>query len=136
MGNAWPDTKLNPDTEDKLIDLLTEGQHVKTACALVGIAPQTYYNWVNKGIRGDSAYAGFSRRALEAREKATQKSVKAIIEAGDKDWRAHAWYLERSRPNMYGATERHRHEIEARTLSSLFDLASGKVPNSTNEQDE
>ena len=42
-------TKLNVDTQAKIIQALEAGATVQASCDYVGISTVTYYNWINRG---------------------------------------------------------------------------------------
>jgi hypothetical protein len=103
---------------DAVVLLLERGATVEQAAGAVGIGRSTVHDWVAKGeeVRGMEAaqltdaqktYLDFSDAVTRARESVVVLALSGIIEAGKGDWRAFAWFLERSRPDEYGRRTRH-----------------------------
>lgn len=46
MGRS---TKLNPDTQEIIIEAISSGNYQETAAALAGIEERTFYNWMKRG---------------------------------------------------------------------------------------
>lgn len=101
----------DPSVADEICRLVEEGSPVVDACDIVGIAPATYCNWVNKGKAGESPYVEFLERFRRARANGRKFHVDVIRKAGPDDWRASAFFLERSDPKHWGRQEKLRQEI-------------------------
>lgn len=41
-------SKLTPERQDEIVELLKAGNYVETACALVGVGRSTFYDWMEK----------------------------------------------------------------------------------------
>lgn len=76
---------------DAIVESVRNGAFQTHAAGAVGIGRRTLHDW----LRDDEEFA---LRVAQARDEATNRSVRILLEHGDKDWRAHAWYLERTRP--------------------------------------
>ena len=92
---------------NKILRLIGEGLFKKDACLLAGISRETFYQW----IRGGKQDAKEGKESLErelyeglevAEAKAVMVHVNNIKTAGASDWKASAWWLERTKPNDYG----------------------------------
>ena len=99
--------KLDNDHIEKLLANIRNGMAKKIACIAAGISTSTYYAWVKQGKEDEKQGVDSLQRQLhEALPQAEALSeleyLKIIKAAKRKDWRACAWYLERSRPERYG----------------------------------
>jgi hypothetical protein len=90
-------TKLTPAIQTSLVDVFSAGSvSIANACSLVGIAPSTYYQWMNTNPE-------FSEAIKRARAQAVMDYLKAIKTAANTGtWQAAAWWLERTHPDEYG----------------------------------
>ena len=101
-------TKLTPELQEKICNILNGGNHIITACDYIGISEKTFYHWLQRGERNapsDQAggYSEFYQAVKKARARAEVISVARIRQAGDEgNWQAHAWFLERSNPKRWG----------------------------------
>lgn len=92
---------------NKILRLIGEGLFKKDACLLAGISRETFYQWIREGKQdAKEDKESLERELYEGLEvaevKAVQVHVKNIKSAGGKDWKASAWWLERTRHNDYG----------------------------------
>jgi len=103
-------TKLNPQLQERICQLISAGNYIKTACQAVGISEQTYINWMK---RGEKSQKGLYFEFFESVKKAEAQSIArnvAVIQSAAKDtWQAAAWWLERKHPQDWGKKERHEH---------------------------
>jgi hypothetical protein len=99
-----PASKLTPARTRKIIALISEGSTIEVACAACGISARTYRRWAAtpNDASTDNRYAAFAAAAEIARAEAEAKAVRMIRTSGREDWRAWAWYLERSHPDRWG----------------------------------
>jgi len=99
-------TDLTPDLQQQLVAALSSGVPIKDACAFVGIADVTYYNWMNRGQKarkGDERFVEFFKEATRARVMARVGAVAVIrssVKAGNSE--DARWFLERSDPANWG----------------------------------
>jgi len=81
-----------------------------TACALVGISEQTYYEWLRKGGEGKQPYGEFLESVKKAEAKAEELAVGTVIRVGldpeNPNWQAAMTYLERRYPERWGRRNR------------------------------
>lgn len=92
-------TKLTPERQKQICDLLKSGNWVETACTLAGIDKQTHYNWINR------AQAELNRMQEEGREDPDPNEAPYLD------------YLD--------ATTQARAEAEARNVALIQQAASG-----------
>ena len=131
-------SKLTPAVTQELYSAIAGGNTHETACALAGIAPSTFYEWLSKGEKAKSGkFLEFAEQIRKGEALAEAKRIDIIRKAGEgkgqfqekPDWKAAAWYLERRYPEKWGRRiisadvshsgeitevkeERHRVEIE------------------------
>ena len=99
--------KLSKININKLLDFIAQGMTVENACFVTGISEKTYYLWFNQGKEdAENETESLQRKLYEgipaARALCEQTHLQNIMEAGKKNWRASAWFLERTRPHIYG----------------------------------
>lgn len=108
-------TICTPELVEELCEVLRGGNFICVACDYVGIDESTYYGWVKRAEaeleRVDNGeeptekgqiYVRFFKAVTRARKDAERKSVESLRKSGDEDWRAHAFWLERSFPDRWG----------------------------------
>lgn len=88
---------------------LEEGCSIADACALAGIAESTYHDWVRRGDAGEAPFSEFSELTRAARAKGRREHIQAIKKAASDDWRAAAFFLERSDPANWGP----KHKVQS-----------------------
>lgn len=84
--------------------MILTGVPIGTAAVANGIPKRTFFEWLAKG-RGDEGaepYRTFAVEVDEAQEAWAARAVRRIDQAGEKDYRALAWLLERRRPEEFG----------------------------------
>lgn len=88
--------KLNPELTKNICKNIKNGIPFKYACKIGGISKSTFYNWHNKGKKAnDGLFKEFYDEVEEAKAVAIALRVKRIYKAGEKNWKADAWWLER-----------------------------------------
>jgi len=98
----------------QVVALVREGQTLETAARVAGIHRDTLHEWRRRGRtaaargadgealdRADVAYVEFEEAVSAARAEAEAAAVQVIWSAMPRDWRAAAWYLERSVPEHW-----------------------------------
>lgn len=111
-------TKKQMTVGQAVVTVLACGCSIDTAASVVGITRTTIYDWIAKGQefadaelkeipKDQRVYTEFSDAVARAREMVVQLALDGIIEAGKEDWRALAWFLERSRPDEFGRRTRY-----------------------------
>lgn len=97
-------TKLDPTIHAKIVESIRAGNYLETAAAVAGIDPRNLRHWIRKGARGIEPYRQFSEDVTAAMATGETAAVAMLRAHGRKDWRALAWWLERTRPARYGQT--------------------------------
>ena len=93
-------TRCTAQLQAQFCEALAKYHTIKDACAVAGIGESTFYLWLLKGMSGEQPYLQFVEMLQLARARVRTTLVDEIIT--DKDWRAKAWYLERSWPDAFG----------------------------------
>lgn len=130
-------SKISPEIHTKIVGLLKAGNYLETASAVAGIDPKNLRAWIRKGARGIEPYRQFAEDVDQAMAESEGAALAMLRAHGRKDWRALAWWLERTRPAQYGQTvavaasverqlddvvERLRRGLDAATFQRVADL--------------
>lgn len=109
-------TKLNPEMQEKICQLLKAGNTFRTACEVAGIGETTGQEWRARGENrhsaraGDEIFARFAKATRKAEEEAAARNVALIQKAAAAGtWQAAAWWLERKFPSEWARIDRHEH---------------------------
>lgn len=103
-------TKLNQPLQERICQLISAGNYIKTACQAVGISEQTYINWMKWGEKSrKGVYFEFFESVKKAEAQSVARNVAVIQSAAKETWQAAAWWLERKHPQDWGKKERHEH---------------------------
>ncbi len=99
--------KLSKTSINKLLDNISQGMSIENACYVTGICNKTYYLWYNQGKEdAENDTESIQRKLFEgipaAQAICEQMHLQNIADAGKKNWRASAWFLEHTRPKKYG----------------------------------
>lgn len=112
---------------------LALGNTHTNACRLAGISYDLFRRWMALGGHPLSAakqqdvvaveeavepYYSFAMRVVQARAAAEERAIHQVISAGDRDWRAAAWFLEKTNPEEW-APEKKQASIQIGTTSGV-----------------
>lgn len=99
---AGRNTKLTPERQKKICDVLRGGNTRRVAAILGGIGERTFYDWLEwanpEHERHDEIYSQFSQAVTRAEAEAEEEHVKNIQLQGIGDWRASVEWLKRRQP--------------------------------------
>lgn len=110
-------TKLTPELQAEMVNIIRGGNYVETACAYVGLNKSTFYDWMKRGAReidrvkknpkarvrkDEQIYVEFSNAIKKAEAEAEARDVLIIAKAAESQWQAAAWRLERRLPSKWG----------------------------------
>jgi hypothetical protein len=114
---------LDKACEQSIIEAIQLGGHLDDAAQRGGINRRTLYRWLEKGKqyqadlekgsepnKDDLPYYNLMRNVEDTSASVRLRMVGRILVAADDDWKAAAWYLERSQPEQWG---RRNQPIEA-----------------------
>lgn len=102
-------SSLTPWIQKKICKHVREGNHVRTAAAVVGLSPQTIRNWLDWGTQTDKdgnllydiKYYNFVVAVLQAEAESEIKAVEEVRAAGYVEWRAAMEFLGRRFPDHW-----------------------------------
>jgi hypothetical protein len=113
---------LTPTRQETIVNLISAGNYIETACQAVGISPATYHVWQNRGrtererlnVQKDAEpdpkeapYLDFVEAVEKAFAEAEARNLALIQNAAlAGTWQAAAWILERTRGKRYVRTEK------------------------------
>lgn len=95
--------ELTPDIQQRLIQAILSGNYLETAAAYAGIARSTLYSWLRRCARENNGpFHELSNAVKKALADAEVRDVTHIAKAGESEWQASAWRLERKFPDKWG----------------------------------
>lgn len=97
-------TKLTPKIQDEIVELLKAMNYVETACAVVGISKNTYYDWIKKANESKrrNKYTIFRDEIEKAQAWGEARLVATINRHSERNWQAGAWLLEKRHSDRWG----------------------------------
>ena len=103
-------TALTPDLQKIITDTIRQGNYAHVAAAAAGITEKTFYEWLQRGDRGEEPFREFSEQVLISASEA-EKNMTDVLRAAatgtvEGDWKAGAWWLERRFPKRWGRQQR------------------------------
>ena len=110
--------KFLPDILEKIYEAIEMGLTKTLAASYAGVSRDSMRAWRLKGEQDiendiDSPFAEFVHRMEMARARRAAKWLKNISLAGQNQWQANAWLLERTERDSFGLNnveESHEHE--------------------------
>ena len=115
--------ELTPDQIQSVAESIKNGAPRLRALKAAGIGPGEYRTLLRLAADGVTPYPSFLRILEKAESEAQQHHIDAISES--KDWRAHAFILERQYPEEWG--QKIKLEVE-RELEKVFAVAQEVLP--------
>jgi hypothetical protein len=94
-----------PELATRIITYIKAGSYAETAAAAAGVNRSTLHRWLKRGAEGEEPFATFADSVEGALAEAELRDVIRLDKAGDEDWRAVAWKLERRNPKRWGRCE-------------------------------
>ena len=122
-------TKLSPTRKKQICTHLAAGNSRRISAEAAGISRRTFQRWMAKGEEQTKGpFRAFRRAVIRAEAEAVTVAVGCIREAGKKNWRAAAWWLERRHPKDWGRWEQLRLSPgEAQPTEIVFRIGKGPV---------
>ncbi|HZK28535.1 MAG TPA: hypothetical protein VFD00_13445 [Thermoclostridium sp.] len=117
MAKMGRPTKLNDKVQHEIVTAVKQGNYIETASAYAGINKTTLYDWLRRGRReiarvekdgrrrikkSEEKYVNFSHALEKALAESEMRDVLIIGKAGETQWQASAWRLERKFPDKWG----------------------------------
>lgn len=111
---------------DKLcIDICNEikiGTPMRHAAISHGISHDTFYRWYNKGKNAKSGkFKRFYDSVEEAKSAAITLRARRIYKAGESNWQADAWWLERVDSKNFGRKD--HHTVQSENINKNINLS-------------
>lgn len=142
-------TKLNKETQLKVVNAIKAGNYIETAAAYAGISRSTLYDWLKRGERekqrlakssryrmkkAEAIYVEFSDTVEKALAESEMRDVLTIGKAAEIQWQAAAWRLERKFPEKWGRTRKTKldeveQEMRIEKLQAQVDSIKGIADN-------
>lgn len=131
---------------EAVVMALEHGCTLEKAAETTGVHRTTIHDWLARAEEwrpaveegktipaAEAKYLDFLYATTRARARAVEDALRTILEAGKGDWRAAAWFLERSFPDDYGRRTRLDHggvggDGETMSLAELFARAASDPP--------
>lgn len=115
-------SKLTPELQTRICDMLRAGNYLETAAAYAGVNKTTLYDWMKRGAREmerveksegkakirkkEQPYVDFSNAIEKALAEAEVRDLIIISNAAKTDWKAAAWKLERKNWQRWGRKDK------------------------------
>jgi transposase len=109
---------LTREVHEKVREALDAGAYQRDAATYAGISPRTFYGWLNRAREAEEALdrgepvesvdrdlVAFLHMVEGARARVAVDLLTVVQTAARRDWRAAAWFLERSYPEQWGKRE-------------------------------
>ena len=114
-------TKLTDKLCDEICNDIKAGVPIKHAAISHGITEVTFYNWYNQGKTAKrGAKKQFYDKVEEAKSVAITLRARRIYKAGETNWQADAWWLERVDPENFGRKDHHEVNMKAKVQSDIL----------------
>lgn len=113
-----PTLCTDPDSVDRILDAIREGNTISIAAESGGVSRRTVHQWLQNARMAvvareedpeaeitpyDDHYIDFLIEFQKAQAEMKKKLLQRIIEAGEKQWTANAWVLERLFPEEFSS---------------------------------
>ena len=95
--------KCTKELIDQAVELAGNGMPNKDICKVVGIDTSTLYGWLRDPKTANQIHLSHSMEKARGMRKAYH--LKNINEQASNDWKASAWYLERTEPMDYSLSQ-------------------------------
>lgn len=95
-------TKLNPQTQERIVKAISDGNYLQNACALAGISEQTFGDWRRRGENGEEPFLAFLEAVTRAEAIAEDVIISQWRDQIPQDWRAARDFLARRHPDRWG----------------------------------
>ena len=107
--------KLTDELCKEICNDIKAGVPIKHAAISHGITERTFYNWFDRGKEAKSGkFKKFYDEIKEAKSVAITLRARRIYKAGESNWQADAWWLERVDPDNFGRKDTHKIDMDAR----------------------
>ena len=108
--------KFSIDTQTVILNSLRKGNFRITACKEANISQALLSQWMRNP---KEEFREFAKKVIEVEAQVESRAVNKILEAGDKDAKWYAWYLERRHKHWNGAVHRWELQVLQKQLKQL-----------------
>lgn len=126
-GKVGRPSRFNAEVLEVICKGVKLGLSYERAAENAGVSRSVLHRWIAADNAGKAQYRGVCDALAKARAEGETRLLARVIKAGEEDWRAAAWILERRHPENYARME--RREITGRDggpvqmeISSWVDL--------------
>lgn len=102
LNRGAGETLWTQELQDRIVGLIRAGNYAEVAARACGIAKKTFYDWLQRGGRGEEPFTGLAHAVEDATAQAEARDVAQIGKASEQHWQAAAWRLERKNPKRWG----------------------------------
>jgi len=97
---------LTPERQEKICQLLRDGNYISVACKIAGISHKTFTRWLKRGESEKTGkYVKFVKAVKKAEAENEARAVTIIQQAMPKSWQAAMTFLERKYPQRWARRE-------------------------------
>lgn len=127
------ETRLTPDVEDRICELVRQGNYLSTAARAAGVGYATVKTWMSRGTQeGDEheLHRAFRAAVQRAERESEQELVAMVRNHAKEDWRAAIALLERRAPKRWSKNSNVKVDgkIEHKGLGEFLSTAFGDDP--------
>ena len=118
---------LTPKAQRTIVEALTNGSYLTTACTLAGTTTHTFNYWrrlYEQGVEHAQVYADFFTAVKKAGAKAENDALRTIRD-GESGWQSSAWFLERRFYKRWGDKAKKQEKEDA--SAAKWDAAMDKL---------
>lgn len=116
MGTPGAPTKFTEETRKTILEVVSQGAYLRTACQAAGVSEDSLHRWRRQGATGEEPFHSFCVALEQAEANSVTRRLARIEAAAENgNWTADAWYLERRYPDEWGRRvqeQRHSGSIE------------------------
>lgn len=120
-GGHGSSPKLTDEIAERICQAVRTGATIEGAAAYAGVARQTFFDWLRRG-RQPNARNPYKKLAADLEEAlgvVEVANIGRIAKAGQDEWTANAWILERRFPDKYGRRTRVDGQIQVQAMPTL-----------------
>lgn len=125
-AHRGPPTLCTPEMRGKICKLVNAGAPLPYACEAAGMSWNTVKVWLRRGRAGEEPYATFVQEWKAAKAAWVAGSVLRVTKAGERNWKAAAWLLERRVPEFRPPTK-HEHTHKGRVAVDLAAMSTADL---------
>lgn len=122
-------TKLTPETQKKIVDAITAGNHLEAAAAYAGVEYRTFSYWMERGKTAKSGeFFQFFQAVMEAQARAEVTIVAQWKQQIPDNWQAARDFLARRYPERWAETHKVAVLVQRELEAALDTLQSKLAP--------